>query len=145
MSTTKIVYVRARAWLVLIALLLAIAFYFIFTVVKNDTVNLINLIFMSTIGIATHFAMFPEGENYGQTTTVFVNNKLAYNSRAVAVNENRAVKELREYCEIEYTERRERYIRNQLGIIGITYEEYEEFKKQNRDPYPSCSFRLLRT
>lgn len=124
----KITYVRVRAWAVIVVLLIAIVFYFLVTITFNKEINLIHLIFMATISIVIHFAFFPEGENYAKTLTPFADNKLAYNNKALEVNEKKAVKELREYCEIEYQERKNRYIDIECGAIGIDRTELDHFK-----------------
>ena len=126
--TNKLGGIRARTWLVLAVLVVAIIFYFLITITFNNEINYIHLIFMGVIGISVHFSMYPEGENFGKRQEIFVSNKKCYNARAFAVNEQRLVKELREYCDHEYEERKKRYIDNQCGMIGIDSSEFEYFK-----------------
>lgn len=121
--------VRARTYILTLAIVIGLIFYFLLTIIFNAQVNIVDLIFIATIQIVVHSAYFPDGELYGARNKIYINNKKIYNLKATAVNNNRKVKELREYCEYEYEERKKQYIINELGALGISDNEFAEFKK----------------
>lgn len=123
--------IRVRTWTLTVAVVVALVLYFLVQVGWNTSINYIDLVFAATIQIITHFIYFPDGELFGQRDEAFVRNKAAYNGKATSINEKRKVTDLREYCKCEYQERRERYIINECGAIGITVEELDELKNKS--------------
>lgn len=120
--------VRARTWTLTLAILVALILYFLVSVVWKDSINFIDLLVSATIQIIMHVTYFPDGEIFGTRDKKFTSNKDAYNKLASEINEKRQVGKLREYCDYEYEQRKERYIKTKCGAIGITLEELELFK-----------------
>lgn len=127
----KIKAIRVRTWLVTAIETLAITLL-LFVVLGWKEFSLIDFIILSVIQVVTHVSYFPDGEAYGQQDAIFITNKTAYNNKATDINKNRETGLLREYCEIDYEERKNRYILNELGAIGITVEEYEFLKNKTK-------------
>lgn len=127
----KIKAIRVRTWLVTAIEVLALTLL-LFVVLGWKEFSLIDFIILSVIQVVTHVSYFPDGEAYGQQDAVFITNKTAYNNKATEINKNRETGLLREYCEIDYEERKNRYIMNELGAIGITVEEYEFLKNKTK-------------
>lgn len=122
--------IRIRTWSLTAVIIVALVMYFLVQVVFNE-VNYVDLCFIAFIQIAMHCLYFPEGELYGQKDGAFIRNKHVYNLKATAINENRKVAELREYCKFEYEERKKAYILAECGAIGITLEEFEALKQKS--------------
>lgn len=127
--TRKVGTIRARTWALTISLLIALAFYALLRVVFKNNVNLIDLIVVSIIGILVEIAYFPDGELYGSQNPIFIQNKQAYNDKATAINENRVVSELREYCDYEFEQRKKDWLKNEVSLLGLSMEEFEQIKK----------------
>lgn len=123
--------IRLRTWTLTATIAIALILYFLVQVGWNDTVNFVDLIFVSTIQVVVHCLYFPDGDIFGQKAKNYIRNKTVYNVKATAINENRKVADLRQYCLVEYEERQKRYILNVCGAIGITYEEYEQLKSKS--------------
>ena len=121
--------IRTRTWTLTLTIITCLIFYFLVTIVTNQEVSWIDLIFLSTIQILMHCLYFPDGDLFGQKDKSFVANKTAYNLKASAINENKQYAKLREFCKAEFEERKKRYIENEIAIIGITEAEFEELKK----------------
>lgn len=127
----RIKVVRLRAWLILAIQVIALALL-LFVAIGWKEFSLIDFILLAVVQSVTHVSYFPEGENYGTQDPLFMKNKESYNQKANAINENRETGLLREYCEVEYEERKKRYIQNELGAIGITVAEYEYLKSKSK-------------
>lgn len=124
----KIISIRLRTWTLTLAVLISIIFYFFVTVITKS-VNWIDFILLCTIQIVFYTIYFSEGELSGQRDLSFIANKTAYNEKATKVNESGQISQLRKYCEYEYEERKKKYIYNECGYIGISYEELQTLKK----------------
>lgn len=121
--------VRLRTWTLTLAILISLAFYILVNVTTRQDINWIDFILLCTMQIIVHCLYFPDGELFGQKDTAFINNKNAYNNKASEVNQNKEIANLRNYCSYEFEERKQRYIENQCGVIGITLDELETLKQ----------------
>ena len=122
--------IRLRTWTLTLAILITLALYLLVNVTTKQSVSWVDFIMLCIMQIIVHSLYFPDGDLFGQKDTAFINNKTAYNNKASAVNENKAIASLRKYCDFEYEEKKERYILNQCSIIGITLEELEILKQK---------------
>ena len=117
--------IRIRTWTLSVAMIGAIILYFLVQVGFDSEVNLVDLLFLSTIQVVVHFLYFPDGDLFGQKAPVYVSNKNTYNDKATEITENGRVGKLREYCVVEYNRRRQLYIATVCGHIGIEVKDYE--------------------
>ena len=117
--------IRIRTWTLSVAIIGAIVLYFLVQVGFDSEVNLVDLLFLSTIQVVVHFLYFPDGDLFGQKAPVYVSNKNTYNDKATEITENGRVGKLREYCVVEYNRRRQLYIATVCGHIGIEVKDYE--------------------
>ena len=117
--------IRIRTWTLSVAIIGAIILYFLVQVGFDNEVNLVDLLFLSTIQVVVHFLYFPDGDLFGQKAPVYVSNKNTYNDKATEITENGRVGKLREYCVVEYNRRRQLYIATVCGHIGIEVKDYE--------------------
>ena len=117
--------IRVRTWTLSVAIIGAIILYFLVQVGFDSKVNLVDLLFLSTIQVVVHFLYFPDGDLFGQKAPVYVSNKNTYNDKATEITENGRVGKLREYCVVEYNRRRQLYIATVCGHIGIEVKDYE--------------------
>lgn len=117
--------IRVRTWTLSVAIIGAIILYFLVQVGFDSEVNLVDLLFLSTIQVVVHFLYFPDGDLFGQKAPVYVSNKNTYNDKATEITENGRVGKLREYCVVEYNRRRQLYIATVCGHIGIEVKDYE--------------------
>lgn len=122
--------VRLRTWGVTLAIMVALIFYFLVNVTTKQAINWVDFVLLCTVQIICHSLYFPDGDLYGQKDETFLSNKNNYNDKAEAINQNKNISRLREYCKIEYEERKKRYIANECAIIGITEEELELLKQK---------------
>ena len=117
--------IRVRTWTLSVAIIGAIILYFLVQVGFDSEVNLVDLLFLSTIQVVVHFLYFPDGDLFGQKAPVYISNKNTYNDKATEITENGRVGKLREYCVVEYNRRRQLYIATVCGHIGIEVKDYE--------------------
>lgn len=127
-AKNRLATIRTRTWTLTLALIVALVFYFIVTLSTKQTMNWIEFLLVCTLQIIVYSLYFPDGELFGQKDTAYISNKNAYNEKATDINANKEIAQLREYCKLEYEERKQRYILNVLGEIGITEQEFEQFK-----------------
>lgn len=120
--------IRLRTLTLTGVLIVALVLYFLVSVTTGGEINWIDFIILSATTILMHYMYFPDGKLFGEKNPQFIQNRDAYNEKAGAVNDNKHIGKLREYCVIEWNRRKEQYIVNELGAIGITREEFEYFK-----------------
>lgn len=123
--------IRLRTWTLTLAILITLALYLLVNVTTRQSINWVDFVILCVMQIVVHSLYFPDGDLFGQKDTAFINNKTAYNNKASDVNEKKEISNLRKYCDYEFEERKERYIQNQCGIIGITIEELNTLKEKN--------------
>lgn len=123
--------IRLRTWTLTLALLISLALYLLVNVTTRQSINWIDFVLLCTMQIIVHSLYFPDGDLFGQKDNAFINNKSAYNEKASEINEKKEIANLRKYCNYEFEERKQRYIQNQCGLIGITLEELELLKQHD--------------
>lgn len=128
----KALSLRTRTWTLTLALAIALILYFAVQVVARDSINWIDFLFLLAIIMLSHSIYFPDGELFGQTGEVFTNNRTTYNGKASRINRLMIIGKLRNYCEIEYEERKAKYISNECGAVGITLDELELLKQKTK-------------
>lgn len=116
--------IRLRTWSLTIILVICLVFYYLVNVMFKNTIDWVDFIFIAIIQILTHTIYFPDGDLFGQKNNVFKSNRKAYNDKADQINEKHLFGKLREYCKIDFEERKKRYIENECSIIGITTDEF---------------------
>lgn len=125
----KLSTVRVRTWSLTASIIVAIVLYMFVQVTWQTEINIIDFILLACIQVTTHIIYFPDGEISGGKDNVYIGNKTAYNTKATAINENKQVRELRDYCDYEYELRRSEYIKNECGAIGIDLTELEKLRE----------------
>lgn len=123
--------IRLRTWTLTLAILISLALYLLVNVTTRQSINWIDFVLLCTMQIIVHSLYFPDGDLFGQKDTAFISNKSAYNEKASEINEKKEIANLRKYCNYEFEERKERYILNQCGLIGITLEELDVLKQKS--------------
>lgn len=123
--------IRLRTWTLTLAILVSLALYILVNVSTKQSINWIDFILLCTMQIIVHSLYFPDGDLFGQKDVAFINNRKAYNTKASKINENKEISRLRDYCNVEFEERKERYILNQCGLIGITIDELNLLKQKS--------------
>ena len=123
--------IRLRTWTLTLAILISLALYLLVNVTTKQSINWIDFVLLCTMQIIVHSLYFPDGDLFGQKDTAFINNKSAYNEKASEINKKKEIANLRKYCNYEFEERKQRYIQNQCGLIGITLEELELLKQHD--------------
>ena len=129
-TKNRMATIRLRTWTLTLAIIVSLVFYLLVNVTTKQAINWIDFLLLCTIQIVVHSLYFPDGELYGQKDTAYTNNKTAYNDKATDINSNKEIAQLRKYCKFEFEERKERYILNVLGEIGITEDEYKQLKEK---------------
>lgn len=130
-TVSRVKSLRARTIILTLALTACIAFYCLMQWIITGEINIVGLIISGLIQIITHFAYFNDGFLFGEKDEVYKANRSAYNQKADGVNEKKQFNQLREYCKIEYEQRKQRYIDAKLSYIGITHEEFKELKQKS--------------
>ena len=130
-AKTRIVTVRLRTWTLTIAILITLALYIMVNLTTKQSINWIDFVLLCTMQIVTYSLYFPDGDLFGQKDSAYISNKSAYNSKASAINDSRLIGKLREYCDYEFEERKERYVKNQCGLLGITEDELGDLKQKS--------------
>ena len=120
--------IRLRTWTLTLAILITLVFYFLVQVSMKQAINPVDFVFLCIVQIVTHCIYFPDGELSGQRTPAFVDNKRAYNEKASEINQEKRIAKLREYCKVEYKERKQMYVLNECGALDITLGELNILK-----------------
>lgn len=121
--------IRLRTWTLTLAIIVTLVFYFLVQVSTKQAINPVDFVFLCIVQIITHCLYFPDGDLYGQKNQSFIDNKTAYNDKASEINQCGRIAKLREYCKVEYEERKQRYILNECGAIDITIDELNILKQ----------------
>lgn len=115
--------IRARTWGMSGSLVVVLVLYLLVNVGLNEHINLVDLLFLGTVQVIVHCLYFPDGEIFGTAGETFKRNKAEYNRKATAINKNRCVTELREYCKVDLERRKIAYTETECGAIGIEVDE----------------------
>lgn len=119
---------RIRTYVLTISILITLIFYLFVNLTTKQKIDWVDFVLLCVVQILIYSTYFPDGELFGARDTTFVTNKDAYNDKASAVNEERKIALLREYCKVDYERRIQTYIENECGALGITIEELDQLK-----------------
>ena len=145
-AKSRLTTIRLRTWTLTLAIIVSLIFYLIVNVTTKNAINWIDFLLLCTVQIVIHSLYFPDGDLFGQKDKAYISNKQAYNDKATEINQNKDISRLRTYCKIEFEERKQRYILNELGKIGITETELEILKqKQEKEIKKLTSFEFKET
>ena len=125
----RVKIIRLRTWTLTITITALLILYIFVTLAINSKIEWIDFAITAGIQISTHFAYFSDGERYGQTDDDYVKARQSYNDNAARIMAESTVEELREYCEVDYGQRKKDYISDACGAIGISVAEFEEISK----------------
>lgn len=128
--TARVKIIRLRTWTLTITITALLILYIFVTLAFNSKIEWIDFAITAGIQISTHFAYFADGERYGETDPLYVSAKTSYNDNAARIITDSTVERLREYCEEEYLQRRNDYITDVCGAIGISVAELGEISKK---------------
>lgn len=125
---TRTATIRLRTWTLTLAIIVALCFYLFVNVVFTNALNMVDFIIIVVLQLVLYSLYFPDGENFGQKDKSYLLNKQTYNLKATMVNQKHLIGRLREYCKIDFEQRKEEYIANECGYIGITTEELNKLR-----------------
>ena len=120
--------VRARTWSITLALIVMLVFYYIMNVTTKQAMSWVDFLMLCFVQLVAHSIYFPDGEIFGTKDETFIKNKAAYNEKAENVNTNKKHERLRTFCDVDFEERKKRYVLNQLSFIGISFDEFAILK-----------------
>lgn len=123
-AKSRIKIIRVRTWALTLTTLALLVLYIFVTLSIKSKIDWIDFAITVAIQLSTHFAYFPDGERYGETDPLFVKARKLYNANANHISAQNAVDDLRDYCEIEYQERKARYVSDTCGACGISVDEF---------------------
>lgn len=127
----RVSMIRIRTWSLTIVIVIALIFYYLVMLAFQNTMNVVDFILLATLQILVYVIYFPDGDIYGQQDKSFIANRDSYNEKAEEINKNKRINELREYCRIDFEKRKERYVINECGAIGIELSELEILKQKD--------------
>lgn len=130
MENTRFKAIRSRTWVLTLVIVLSLCFYLLVNVGFGREINIVDFIVISAIQVVAHLTYYPDGENYGMMDALFMGNKKAYNDRANKINEEHKVAKLREFCKVEFEERKSEYKRIILGQLGLEEAELNYLSAQ---------------
>lgn len=125
--------IRIRTWTLTLAIIVTLSLTILVNITTKQEMSLIDFCLVSVLQVLTHCLYFPDGEIFGQKNKTFIDNKQAYNEKASEINQKKKIKKLREYCKVEFEERKQRYILNECGALDITLEELEILKGKSEE------------
>lgn len=131
MEIKKYAVIRVQTLIATLSIILSLVFYFLVKVGRAEEFDWIEFAMVSIVQITIYYIYFPDGDLSGQKNPTFIANRENYNDKANKINENGQIGKLRDYCKYEYELRKERYVINVLGNIGITQEEFDVLKQKN--------------
>ena len=125
----RVKIIRLRTWTLSLTITALLILYIFVTLAINSKIEWIDFAITAGIQISTHFAYFADGERYGETDPLYISARESYNANAGRIMEESTVEDLREYCEVDYEQRKKDYISDACGAIGISVSELEEISK----------------
>ena len=129
-AKSRLSTVRLRTWTLTLAIIISLIFYLLVNVTTKQAINWIDFVLLCSLQIIVHSIYFPDGDLFGQKDETFIKNKASYNDKADDINEKKQIAKLRKYCKVEFEERKQRYILNVLGELGLTEADYEILKQK---------------
>lgn len=122
--------IRLRTWALTLAIIIALIFYFLVTITTKQAINWVDFVLLCTVQFICYSLYFPDGDLFGQKDNAYISNKESYNEKATAINQDKNIAKLREYCKVEFENRKQSYVLNECGIIGISFEELQVLKQK---------------
>lgn len=119
---------RLRTLTLTLIIVITLGFYLCVDAILKESINFIDFAILAFVQITTHCLYFPDGEIFGGTNVILVNNRQNYNDKATLVNSKMQFSELKEYTRYDFEQRQLNYIETECGYIGITYDDYLELK-----------------
>lgn len=116
-----------------VLMVMTLGIYFLVSVSMGSKLDVPNFLLLGSMEIVTYYLYFPDGQLKGQNDTRYINNKQTYNSKASKVNAKRQIKNLQEYCIVEYKDRIKEYIETELGYCDLDWNDYL-YMKENLKP-----------
>lgn len=132
-SKNRFEVIRFRTFFLTVTILITLIFFFLVNIGKSEKFDFIEFALICTVQLVIYYVYFPDGDLFGQQNQVYIANKKIYNEKATQINQNGLMIKLREFCKYDFEVRKERYINNNLGYIGITKEEFEILKQKNEN------------
>lgn len=132
-SKNRFEVIRFRTFFLTVTILITLIFFFLVNIGKSEKFDFIEFALICTVQLVIYYVYFPDGDLFGQQNQVYIANKKIYNEKAAQINQNGLMSKLREFCKYDFEVRKERYINNNLGYIGITKEEFEILKQKNEN------------
>lgn len=130
-AKNRFAIIRLRTIVSTLAIIVTLVFYFLVNIGKAESFDIIEFSMVSIVQLIVYYIYFPDGDLFGQQDSIFIINRESYNDKATKINENGLMNKLREYCKYDFEVRKERYINNNLGYIGITKDEFEILKQKD--------------
>ena len=127
--TARVRIIRARAWTLSITTVVLLALYIFVTLFIKNKIDIIDFALTVFIQISTHFAYFPEGERYGERDDLYVAARDYYIAGVARVTKESTVERLREYCEVEFQQRKTDYILDMVNKLDISVDDLTEISK----------------
>lgn len=127
----RIMTIRLRTWTLSVTILALLVLYIFVTLSIKAKIDWIDFVLTASIQISTHFAYFPDGERYGELDPLFITARKDYNDNAARITTESTVAALREFCDEDFEERKERYIADACGKIGISVDEYTALSQKS--------------
>lgn len=121
--------IRLRTWTLTLAIVVTLVLILLVNITTRARMSYVDLILMFVAQVLVHSIYFPDGDIYGQKDQTYLDNKELYNQNASRINQELLFGDLRKFCEIDFENRKKEYILNELGMIGITSEEYSALQK----------------
>lgn len=115
-----------------VLMVMTLGIYFLVSVSMGSKLDVPNFLLLGTMEIVTYYLYFPDGQLKGQNDVRYINNKQTYNSKASKVNAKRQIKNLQEYCIVEYKDRIKEYIETELGYCDLDWNDYLYMKDNLR-------------
>lgn len=127
--TARVKIIRLRTWTLTLTITALLILYIFVTIGVNSKLQWIDFAITASIQIITHFAYFADGERYGETDALYISARRNYNTNASYVMTESSVEKLRDYCEVDYENRKSDYIKDTCSKLGILVSELEEISK----------------
>lgn len=131
-AKSRIKIIRLRTWALTLTTLTLLVFYIFVTLSLKSRIDWIDFAITVAIQLSTHFAYFPDGERYGEMDPLFKRARKLYNVNANHISEVNAVEDLRDFCKVDFYERKARYIADICGSNGISVEEFNELAQKSK-------------
>lgn len=125
----RVKIIRLRTWTLTLTILALLVLYIFVTLSIKSSIDWIDFAIAAAIQISTHFAYFADGERYGETDKHFISTRDAYIKSVSLITTESTVEKLREYCEVEFQQRKDDYLNDMCNRLDISREDLCEITK----------------